>query len=469
MVWENGLTRLLNKNYIALNFVAFGAAFLCYFSMYSYRKPFTVSSYKGFKVWGVDLKIMLVTAQAIGYTISKFAGIKIISEVNQKWRGFYIILFIFIAEVALILFAATPAPYNIIWMLINGLPLGMIWGLVFSYLEGRRTSEILGCGMAISLIVSSGIAKSIGKVLLNAGISQWWMPATVGAIFFIPLILSTLVLESLPRPNEEDISSRTERVQMNGQDRIRFFVTFWPGLILWILCMVLLTAYRDFRDNFAPELWEQWGYNEAPGIYSVSESIVACIICVPIGLFMLIKKQFHTLIAYHILIALGLIVTLICTIICHSGKMSGVVWMVITGVGLYLGYISFNSIMFDCFLSAFQYRANTGFLVYLCDACGYLSSIAILFVKNFATPNLSWANFFMKLSYIITICGSIIILLALLYLIIKYKKMFKNQENNADKEKVRLEEIQDEKDILIGKSSSSSEQIPVSENKQELL
>ena len=469
MVWENCLTRLLNKNYIVLNVVAFCAAFVCYFSMYGFRKPFTASTYKGLKLWGVNFKIMLVTAQAIGYTLSKFIGIKVISELNQARRGFWVIIFISMAELSLILFGATPAPYNIIWMFMNGLPLGMIWGLVFSYLEGRRTSEILGCGMAVSFIVSSGIVKSIGKALLNAGVSQWWMPAAVGAIFFTPLVLSTLVLESVPDPNEDDIASRTERVQMSGKDRTRFFLTFWPGLILWVLFMVLLTAYRDFRDNFAPELWEQWGYSEAPGIYSVSEIIVACVICIPIGLFMLIKKHLNTLIAYHILIAGGLIVTLICTIICDSGKMSGVVWMVITGIGLYLGYIPFNSIMFDCFLSAFKYRANTGFLMYICDASGYLSSIAILFVKNFATPNLSWASFFMKLSYYMTIINTAVIALALAYYLIKYKVYVSEDDVDSSGKKEPLDE--DEKDVSIGDSPSAEDEqkSSSSENKKELL
>jgi MFS family permease len=429
--------------------------------MYGFRKPFTASSYKGLKLWGVQFKIMLVTAQAIGYTISKFAGIKIISELNQNRRGFWIIVFIAIAELTLILFGATPHPYNVIWMFLNGLPLGMIWGLVFSFLEGRRTSEILGCGMAVSFIVSSGIVKSIGKSLLNKGISQWWMPATVGAIFFIPLVLSTLVLESVPAPNEDDVASRTERVQMTGKDRTRFFFTFWPGLILWVLFMVVLTAYRDFRDNFAPELWEQWGYSETPSIYSVSEIIVACVIIVPIGLFMFIPSHIWTLISYHILIAVGLIVTLICTIICDSGKMSGVIWMIITGVGLYLGYIPFNSIMFDCFLSAFKYRANTGFLMYICDACGYLSSIAILFVKNFAAPSLSWANFFMKLSYYMCIINTVIISVSLAYYIIKYKlyatngKIYENGKSDTEDSEKKEPLSNNEKDISMSGDSSS--------------
>jgi len=44
----------------------------------------------------------------------------------------------------LILFPSFPAPWNVAALFFNGLPLGMIWGLVFGYMEGRRTSEALG-------------------------------------------------------------------------------------------------------------------------------------------------------------------------------------------------------------------------------------------------------------------------------------------------------------------------------------
>ena len=69
-------------------------------------------------------------------------------------------------------------------MLLNGLPLGMIWGLVFSYLEGRRQTELLGAGLSVSFIFSSGVVKSVGKVLMqDFGVTQMWMPFLTGLIF----------------------------------------------------------------------------------------------------------------------------------------------------------------------------------------------------------------------------------------------------------------------------------------------
>ncbi|MFO0000951.1 MAG: DUF5690 family protein, partial [bacterium] len=47
--------------------------------MYAYRKPFSVAVYAGqVDVLGVllDAKVVLLTAQVLGYALSKFMGIK---------------------------------------------------------------------------------------------------------------------------------------------------------------------------------------------------------------------------------------------------------------------------------------------------------------------------------------------------------------------------------------------------------
>ena len=48
-------------------------------------------------------------------------------------------------------------------MFLNGLPLGMVFGLVVSYLEGRRQTEALAAALTASFIVSSGVVKSVGR------------------------------------------------------------------------------------------------------------------------------------------------------------------------------------------------------------------------------------------------------------------------------------------------------------------
>jgi len=114
-------------------------AFGVYFSMYAFRKPFTAAGFDDVGGIGIDYKVALVIAQVFGYALSKIIGIKFVSELPGRYRSIALVVLILIAEGALCAFAVVPAPYNIALMFLNGLPLGLIWGLVFGFLEGRRT------------------------------------------------------------------------------------------------------------------------------------------------------------------------------------------------------------------------------------------------------------------------------------------------------------------------------------------
>ena len=201
---SQSLRRYLERsNTVVFTTVAALAGFGAYFSMYAFRKPFSAATYGAVEGWHflLDYKIALVLAQVIGYAVSKMLGIKVISELAPAKRASAILVLILSAWAALILFALVPAPWNVAAMFLNGLPLGMIWGLVFGFMEGRRTSEVLGAVVCASFIVSSGAVKTVGKLLMDhAGLSPFWMPAAAGAVFLPLLFVSVWALSSLPPP-----------------------------------------------------------------------------------------------------------------------------------------------------------------------------------------------------------------------------------------------------------------------------
>ena len=58
------------------------AAFLCYLSMFAFRKPFAAASYGEELMWfGLELKTSFVLAQLLGYILSKYIGIWWLSAV----------------------------------------------------------------------------------------------------------------------------------------------------------------------------------------------------------------------------------------------------------------------------------------------------------------------------------------------------------------------------------------------------
>lgn len=209
-------------------------AFALYSCMYAYRKAFAAASFEGIAFAGIGFKSALVIAQVLGYTISKFIGIKVISSMDATRRWIAILGFILFSWVSLLFLPLVPPYLGIVCLFLNGLPLGMIWGLVFSYLEGRRTTEVMGAMLSASFIFSSGMVKSVGKWLMNSfEIDQLWMPFATGALFVIPLLLLLYLIEQLPRPSQEDMSLRTKRVPMTPEDRRTFVRVFFPGLSCW--------------------------------------------------------------------------------------------------------------------------------------------------------------------------------------------------------------------------------------------
>lgn len=427
LTFKEKFTNILNNN-ILFNIFAILCTFIVYSSMYALRKPFTVATFENLALWGIDYKILLIISQSIGYTISKFLGIKIVSEMSPEKRSISIIILNLIALSSLLVFAIVPYPYNFILMLLNGLPLGMIWGLVFSYLEGRRQTELLGAGLSVSFIFSSGVVKSVGKVLMqDFGITQMWMPFLTGLIFFIPLVIFVLLLRYLPEPTVEDKLMKTERKPMNSEQRKKLFKEFYPGLVLLMLAYILLTTFRDLRDNFAAEIWAALGYSDSASVFTLTEIPVSILVLIILSLLIFIKDNYKALVVSHLLIIFGFAITGFSTYLFELKILSPFIWVSCVGFGLYLGYVPFNSMFFDRLIASFKYVSNVGFLIYLSDSFGYLGSISILIFKNFGYQEISWYNFFIQSLYSMSIAGSILVLLALIYFRYKHKNWVVNE------------------------------------------
>lgn len=399
------------------------AAFGTYSCMYAFRKPFAVAFFEDMSFLSVDYKIWLITAQVLGYTLSKFLGIKIISELRQSNRHFIILGFVAIAELALLLFAISPMPYNIIFLFVNGIPLGMIWGVVFSYLEGRRNTEILGAGLCISFIFSSGLVKSTGKwLMVNFEVDEFWMPFTTGMVYVLPLLLFVFMLNHIPEPDEKDQLERTKRTPMTAGDRLNMLREFGTGLILLIISYLILTAFRDFRDNFAAEIWELLGYGDSYKIFTMTEIPVSIGVLITISLLVLIKNNAQALLINHLIVIGGFIIIGCSSLAFVYGIIGPLPWMTMAGFGLYLGYVPFNSIFFDRMIAAFRSVGNVGFLIYIADSFGYLGSVGILFYKNFAQPDMTWISFFVNGSLIVSVFGISLMILSMLFFSKKHKK-----------------------------------------------
>jgi hypothetical protein len=381
--------------------------------MYAFRKPFSTGIYEGYTLWNMDYKILLIIAQVLGYMTSKFIGIRVVSAMNPGNRGKYIILFILLAEFSLFLFAVAPFPYGIIFLFLNGLPLGMIWGIVFSYLEGRKVTEILAAGLSASFILSSGAVKATGKwLILNLSVPEVWMPFVTGLIYLPPLLIGIWMLNKIPPPDPDEKRMRSERVPMSRADRKKLFIDLGGSLFFLIIVYCYLTAYRDFRDNFASDMWLELGYADSSNIFTLTEIPVALCVLIALGALCKIKNNWHAFLANYFLITAGILLIWISSLLMKLNPISPVVWSILTGIGVYLAYVPFGSMLFERMIAILRYRSNAGFLIYIADSAGYLGSIAVLLLKNFFAVNISAYNFIVRFAVIAGILPVVILVIS---------------------------------------------------------
>src|SRR5687767_5896259 len=152
--------------------------------------------------------------------LAKFYGIKFIAELKRLARWKSIALLVGWAWLALFCFALTPPPYGMIFFFLNGFPLGLMWGIVFSNVEGRRTTDFIGAALAVSFIFSGGFSRSVAKsLILDWNVPEQWVAFATGLVFAVPLAFFVWMLERVPIPDAADIEKRTIRVPMTRADR----------------------------------------------------------------------------------------------------------------------------------------------------------------------------------------------------------------------------------------------------------
>ena len=393
-----------------------GTALLSYSLVYALRKPFTAAEFKGLQVYGMDYKIAVSIIQLLGYVSAKLLGIKYISELRPEGRLKFIIGSAALSELSLIAFGLLPIPYNIVALYFNGLSLGCMWGVIFSFLEGRRTTDILASIMGVSMALSSGVAKSLGLYALNQfHVSEFWMPALIGAAAFPLLCFTGWMMTRFPKPTEADIASRSERVTLNGHQRWALFRRFMPLLILLFGANLLLTVQRDIKEDFIVCIIDvntisSWAFAQIDSIATF----------VLLAVFALLATTYNHL---KVLCMLLMLSTVGMGTLAFLGATEGnetiptTIWLFLQSLCLDIAYLSFQTIFFERFIACFKIKGNVGFFIITIDFVGYLGTLGLLLFKEFCASHIDWTSFYNHMSLYIGVACCFAFIASLVYMI----------------------------------------------------
>ncbi len=418
-----GVTKLrssLERNQVLFTVFASLAAFSCYYCMYAFRRPFAAAEYGDAQLQVaiagrlIEAKTIFLIAQVLGYCVSKFAGVKVCSELPRARLGAALLACIGVSWLALLAFAVLPVAWKPVTLFFNGFPLGVVWGLVVRYLEGRKVSELLLAALSCSYILASGEVKRIGAWLLEKGVDEYWMPFATGALFVLPFAASVGLLSLLPPPSAEDEMLRARRQVMKRDERLAFALRFLPGLVLLCLFYLFLTAYRDFRDSYQSNLFAEMGIADAAA-FSRTERPVAFGVMLLLGLAFLVKGARRGLATVCLLMIAGMLVLGGSTLLYGAGKIGGETWMMVGGFGAYLTYVPFGSVLFDRIIAATRFTGTAVFAIYLADALGYSGSVGVMLYRDVFAGEASRLEFFREFSLWLAFGGLPLLLAASVY------------------------------------------------------
>jgi len=389
------------------------AAFGAYACMYGFRKPFTAAEFGG-----AEIKAWLVTAQVIGYMLSKFIGIKVIAEMTATGRARAFLGLITVAHLVLLIFAIVPAPLDAACLFINGLALGMVFGLVLGFVEGRCMTEVFVAGLCASFILADGVSKSAGALLLQSGITERWMPFTAGLLFLAPLLVFVWMLKQIPPPTQDDETARSRRTPMTSAERITLLRRHGLGLLGIVLAYLLITILRSLRADFAPEIWGGLGHASQPAVFTQSELWVTLVVVVANGALVLVKDNRRALFTGLLLSIAGLSLGLLALWAHHRSILPPFAFMVLLGVGMYVPYVAVHTTIFERFIALTRERGNLGFLMYLADAIGYLGYVGVMLGRGLFPGREHFLDFFVT-------TASGLLLSALVLLFVSFAFCFK--------------------------------------------
>ncbi len=303
------------------------------------------------------------------------------------------------------------------------------WLYVGSHLQlPRRTPGDGSARFPFSDLVSQSVAAQPNPsdffVVDTLHVSEFWMPALIGAVA-LPLLAGLgYILDHLPKPTAEDKALRVERVTLNKQQRWNLFRSFAPILTLLFFANLFLTVLQDVKEDFLVKIIDvnaaglspvgirqsgRCSHTDYPSHFRHPGSDE--------------KPHQSTFRSIDPLVIAGAITLSTVAFNYHTLQLSPLVWLFIQSLCLYFSYLSFQTIFFDRFIACFRIKGNVGFFIAMVDSIGYTGTVVVLVVKkNVSNPDLNWLEFYNTMAGTVGIVCTFAFTLAMIYLTQKYRK-----------------------------------------------
>jgi hypothetical protein len=165
------------------------------------------------------------------------------------------------------------------------------------------------------------------------------------------------------------------------------------------------------------DILDQLGYSYAANasIMTRIELGVAVGVLGVMSILFLVKDNRRALLAVFFVIAAGFALIGIATLLRAHGNIDGFWWMTLIGLGGYMAYVPYNSVLFDRLMASTHFVGTAVFAIYLADSAGYTGNCIVQLGKDLFAAETTRAQFLQNFSLLLSIVGTLTVLAAGLY------------------------------------------------------
>ena len=298
-----------------------------------------------------------------------------------------------------------------------------MWGVIFSFLEGRRVTDLLASLMGLSIAISSGTAKSTGLFVMdNLHISEFWMPAFIGAFAFPLLSFLGWLMTRMPQPTQADKELRTERVTLDSKARLNLFKSFMPVLIMLFFANLFITVLQDIKEDFLVKILDINAAGLSSWAFARVDATVTLIILCMFGLMSMVRSNIKVLCLLLGLVTCGTAALSFMAFNYSALRLPPMMWLFLQSLSLYTVYLSFQTLFFERFIACFKIKGNVGFFIITLDFIGYTGTVVVLVFKEFFNPAVNWLDFYNLMSGYVGIACGVAFVGSAIYLVQRYRR-----------------------------------------------
>eukprot|EP00039_Didymoeca_costata_P031589 m.35565 g.35565 ORF g.35565 m.35565 type:complete len:481 (+) comp8893_c0_seq2:361-1803(+) len=359
-------------------------ASLGYMLTYFIRYPlFVLPASPDDKIGELQVKVWYSLASNVGYGVSKLPAYFIVPTVKRNHR----IRLLMVLCGLMMLFTVAfwkflPVPARILGIFLGGLPGSWVYAIVFSFFEGRMSTELLNAVLNLVIICGGALSRAVGESYLRMLDDKDWMPLAVAATLAPFSAACFIFLGLTPGPSEQDTKNKAERRVMHARERLLFLKKFAPGIVAITLCYACIISFRSLRDYFALEVYTSvLGVTPAPWVYIVADWPAGVLTSMIMVAMTHVKdNRLGLLILLGMCLSGAVIVGISTTIYMLSGAQF--VLIVGVGLGLYLMWAPLPALVYDRLLAASMTPGTVMGVIFMSDCAGYVGTTALLLYKG---------------------------------------------------------------------------------------